>query len=592
MNDASNKYANFSHDELVAEINRLKKHKKYGLVWEHKTEKVIEDFETQQPYLEEVTDKRIEDAPGEPTNLIIEGDNFEALSILNYTHAGKVDVIYIDPPYNTGNKDFIYNDNYVDSEDEFRHSKWLSFMEPRLRLARDLLKDDGVLLISINDIEHASLIMLCDELFGKDSFVCDFIWAKNSGNNNSIAVSQKTEYIVTYVKIMDAINSNYFSQAKRSFNQIKKIIEECKEKKLSTSRTQDLLRELYKNDSSISGGTKQYKYVDDNYEVFRVSDLGNPSSTAWNNPEYTYNLINPKTGSICTRPKRGWLYKKKDMDEKILNNLIYFDSKVPGLKRYLNAVETENLSSLIINNDLGNRDLEKVFNKNEVFPHPKPVSLIKDFMRSYPKNDSVVLDFFAGSGTTGQAVLELNKEDGGHRQFILCTNNGDKGLDSTKIAEEITYPRIKTIITGVRQDGSKYSDGIPANLRYYKINHREKKPSIDANRQDIVTYMENIIQVKENAYKQLEVNEDFSIYESNEKYVGLVFEPFSLEEVIANLKERNGEKRPVKLYVFSYSRDAFEDDYGADFEIEFVAMPEGLLKTYAHIVEEQKKEDL
>ena len=294
MNDTSDKYANFSHDELVAEINRLKKHKKYGLVWEHKSEKVIEDFETQQPYLEEVTDKRIEDAPGEPTNLIIEGDNFEALSILNYTHAGKVDVIYIDPPYNTGNKDFIYNDYYVDSEDEFRHSKWLSFMEPRLRLARILLKDDGVLLISINDIEHASLIMLCDEIFGKESFVCDFIWAKNSGNNNSIAVSQKTEYIVTYVKIKDAINNSYFSQTKGSFNQIKKIIEECKEKKLSTSRTQELLRELYKNDPNISGGTKQYKYVDDNYEVFRVSDLGNPSSTAWNNPEYTYNLINPK----------------------------------------------------------------------------------------------------------------------------------------------------------------------------------------------------------------------------------------------------------------------------------------------------------
>ena len=228
----------------------------------------------------------------------------------------------------------------------------------------------------------------------------------------------------------------------------------------------------------------------------------------------------------------------------------------------------------------------------ELFSYPKPTNLIKYIVSKYPRKNAIVLDFFAGSGTTGHAVLELNEEDGGHRQFILCTNNGDKGPDSTKIAEEITYPRIKTVITGARQDGSKYSDGISANLRYYKINHREKKPSIDANRQDIVTYMENIIQVKENAYKQLEVNEDFAIYESNEKYVGLVFEPFSLEEVIANLKERNGEKRPVKLYVFSYSRDAFEDDYGTDFEIEFVAMPEGLLKTYAHIVEEQKKEDL
>ena len=239
----------------------------------------------------------------------------------------------------------------------------------------------------------------------------------------------------------------------------------------------------------------------------------------------------------------------------------------------------------------GNQMLSDLLGE-KMFDYPKSTDMMKWVISRHVNTNAVILDFFAGSGTTGQAVLELNKEDGGHRQFILCTNNGDKGPDSTKIAEEITYPRIKTVITGERQDGSKYSDGIPANLRYYKINHREKKPSIDASRQDMAAYMVDIIQVKENAYKQLEVNEDFAIYESNEKYVGLVFEPFSLEEVVANLVQRNTEKRSAKLYVFSYSRDAFEDDYGADFEIEFVAMPEGLLKTYAHIVEEQKKEDL
>ena len=203
VNDTSDKYANFSHDELVAEINRLKKHKKYGLVWEHKTEKVIEDFETQQPYLEEVTDKRIEDAPGEPTNLIIEGDNFEALSILNYTHAGKVDVIYIDPPYNTGNKDFIYNDDYVDSEDEFRHSKWLSFMEPRLKLAKNLLKDDGFLLISIDENEQAALKAVCDDIFGNKAFIASLIWQNKYtiSNDKGNGLSTQTEYILCYSKV-------------------------------------------------------------------------------------------------------------------------------------------------------------------------------------------------------------------------------------------------------------------------------------------------------------------------------------------------------------------------------------------------------
>ena len=546
MNDTSDKYANFSHDELVAEINRLKKHKKYGLVWEHKTEKVIGDFETQQPYLEEVTNKRIEDAPGEPTNLIIEGDNFEALSILNYTHAGKVDVIYIDPPYNTGNKDFIYNDNYVDSEDEFRHSKWLSFMEPRLKLAKNLLKEDGVIFISIDDNEMPNLRCLCDKTFGEENFISNSIWASNkSVLKQSNYIRKDHEYVLVYGKC------KYLTKSFRRFQ---------------------------------------------NAMVFK--NIDNDPKGAW----FSSNAAKPGNSNMFkvrlpngNEVERNWKFTEEEYRSGKVD-LYFKGNNVPRLKIYESDYDLNTkIASSILETDAttstGANDIGRVFN-DKPFDFPKPVNLIKYLISMIDDNEVVVLDFFAGSGTTGQAVLELNKEDGGHRQFILCTNNGDKGPDSTKIAEEITYPRIKTVITGERQDGSKYSDGIPANLRYYKINHREKKPSIDANRQDIVTYMENIIQVKENAYKQLEVNEDFAIYESSEKYVGLVFEPFSLEEVIANLKELNSEKRPVKLYVFSYSRDAFEDDYDTDFEIEFVAMPEGLLKTYAHIVEEQKKEDL
>lgn len=562
MNDTSDKYANFSHDELVAEINRLKKHKKYGLVWEHKTEKVIEDFETQQPYLEEVTDKRIEDAPGEPTNLIIEGDNFEALSILNYTHAGKVDVIYIDPPYNTGNKDFIYNDDYVDSEDEFRHSKWLSFMEPRLKLAKNLLKDDGVIFISIDDNEYAALKNICCSIFNEEN-VETLIWNK-IGTGSS---SEKMKQVKRARRDHEYIICCYLNSANVSFNKVK-VLRNYKQK-------------LVNKDNDSRG---EYKLG----SIARSEALSNSKSKNY------YTVISP-TGIKWTRQflVSNDEFKRLDKDGRIFWGKN--GDKTPAVKVFASEKAELYLSSIML--DYGSATLENkrlcdIFARSKTpFDNPKPVVLIKTII-GLLKKEAVVLDFFAGSGTTGQAVLELNKEDGGHRQFILCTNNGDKGPDSTKIAEEITYPRIKTVITGARQDGSKYSDGIPANLRYYKINHREKKPSIDANRQDIVAYMENIIQVKENAYKQLEINEDFAIYESNEKYVGLVFEPFLLEEVITDLKERNAEKRPAKLYVFSYSRDAFEDDYGADFEIEFVAMPEGLLKTYAHIVEEQKKEDL
>ena len=574
MNDTSDKYANFSHDELIAEINRLKKHKKYGLVWEHKTEKVIEDFETQQPYLEEVTDKRIEDTPGEPTNLIIEGDNFEALSILNYTHAGKVDVIYIDPPYNTGNKDFIYNDDYVDSEDEFRHSKWLSFMEPRLKLAKKLLNNDGIICISIDENELFALKVLCDNIFDLKNYIgCAPRKSRGSATTKGNAELQTiNDYLLIYAK-----NKSTLTLQKR-------IV-----------------------------GQKSYPYNDErgDFYIVPLQDNG-PHGTREARPNLWYPIYVLNDGDITYdepmeykekvlpknhQNKEGrWMWSKKkfDSDKKDL----YIKDGTPYIKHYFKEGEDQNkyqYEKLWLDdyqNAKGTKVLGDVLGSKGVFNNPKPVELVQYCIKLSTNKSATILDFFAGSGTTGQAVLELNKEDGGHRQFILCTNNGDKGPDSVKIAEDITYPRVKTVITGTRQDGSKYSDGIPANLRYYKISHREKKPSIDANRQDIVAYMENIIQVKENAYKQLEVNEDFAIYESNEKYVGLVFEPFLLEEVVTDLKERNKEKRPAKLYVFSYSRDAFEDDYNANFEIEFIAMPEGLLKTYAHIVEEQKKEDL
>ena len=578
MNDSdsakADKYADYSREQLLAEISRLKKHKKYGLVWEHKTEQVIKDFETQQPYLEEVTDKRIEDAPDGPTNLIIEGDNFEALSILNYTHAGKVDVIYIDPPYNTGNKDFIYNDNYVDSEDEFRHSKWLSFMEPRLKLAKKLLNNDGIICISIDENELFALKVLCDNIFDLKNYIgCAPRKSRGSATTKGNAELQTiNDYLLIYAKNKSTLTLQ------------KKIV-----------------------------GQKSYPYNDErgDFYIVPLQDNG-PHGTREARPNLWYPIYVLNDGDITYdepmkykekilpknhQNKEGrWMWSKKkfDSDKKDL----YIKDGTPYIKHYFKEGEDQNkyqYEKLWLDdyqNAKGTKVLGDVLGSKGVFNNPKPVELVQYCIKLSTNKSATILDFFAGSGTTGQAVLELNEEDGGHRQFILCTNNGDKGPDSTKIAEEITYPRIKTVITGERQDGSKYSDGIPANLRYYKINHREKKPSIDANRQDIVTYMENIIQVKENAYKQLEVNEDFAIYESSEKYVGLVFEPFSLEEVITDLKEQNREKRPVKLYVFSYSRDAFEDDYGADFEIEFVAMPEGLLKTYAHIVEEQKKEDL
>lgn len=569
---SADKYADYSREQLLAEINRLKKNKKYGLVWEHKKEQVIEDFETQQPYLQEVTEKRIENAPGEPTNLIIEGDNFEALSILNYTHAGKVDVIYIDPPYNTGKGDFVFNDDYVDPEDPFCHSKWLSFMESRLRLAKRLLKDDGVIFVSIDDYEQSQLKVLCDELFGSFNFICEFIWRRSgAGGLRGIFPVTTHEYVLAYAKDKNLISAQWLSPyTEESFSQFKNKDEN------GIFKTQALYLTSLKQTKNQS----YYIELPDGSLACPPSGIG-----AWRFVEEKYKQEFAK-GNI--------LFKETKTSPLVLENGDRAKYNI-YTKQYVSS-EGSNPSTIfpeeIVKQTRAAQAEQKDLFKKSVFDYAKPSTLVKYLLELVNKRkDILVLDFFAGSGTTGQAALELNKEDGGHRQFILCTNNGDKGPDSVKIAEDITYPRMKTVITGKRQDGSKYSDGILANLRYYKIGRIEKKASIDANRLEIVRYLEDIIQVKENAFEQIEVNEDLALYENSERFVGMVFEPFALEEIIESIKEKNGEDRPVKLYVFSYSRDAFEDNYETDFEIEFVAMPEGLLKTYANIIVETKKED-
>ncbi len=198
-----------SNEERSSLIGLLREHKKYGLVWEDKPEDVEERLRESLPVLREVKDKAIlSDEPDAPNHILIEGDNLEALTALSYTHEGKIDVIYIDPPYNTGNKDFVYNDSFVDTEDSYRHSKWLSFMNKRLKIAKKLLSDKGVIFISIDDNEQAQLKLLCDEIFGTNNIVAQIMWHKNYASaNDSKSFSTVLDYIISYRKTEDFIRN-------------------------------------------------------------------------------------------------------------------------------------------------------------------------------------------------------------------------------------------------------------------------------------------------------------------------------------------------------------------------------------------------
>ena len=544
-------YADFSHDELIAEIKRLNKYKKYGLVWERKSEKVIDNFLHHYPYLDETIERRVKNSDSKKENIIIEGDNFDSLSILNYTHAGKVDVIYIDPPYNTGNKDFVYNDSYVDIEDSFRHSKWLSFMEPRLKLAKNLLADDGVIFISIDDIEYAALKMLCDDIFGENAFVANCIWQSKYtiSNDKSNNMSIQTEYILCYAK-SNASGVKFKSAPLR----------------------EEYIKANYKNPDNDPNGdwmsVQMFKYKNPiSYEVC------SPTGKKWNLP---------------------WNFTPDSFRKLVDEGKVYWGNdgnSCPRKKIYLKDSQGTSNKNLFLGTDVGfiagsSAEMKNIFNEANIFPYTKPSSLIKHIISLIKNPNAIVLDFFAGSGTTGQAVMELNAEDGSNRQFILCTNNGDKSDSSVKIAEDITYIRNKTVITGVRKDGSKYSEGLPENLRYYKVEYLDKAPTIDQNCERAAPYISGILQLKENNFNLVAEGEDYDIFFNGYNYLVLVLNTFSQEKAIDKLKEMNKNLLPAKVYTFSYSRDSLEEDYELNFDIEFHSMPVDYLRSHKKIEDE------
>ena len=436
--------AEHTDDESLIAINEIETEiteKKYGLVWEEHEERVDVEMQTKVPVFTEVADREIVSDEELPYNFLLEGDNLHSLKLLEKTHKGKIDVIYIDPPYNRGKTDFIYDDDYVVPDDSFKHSKWLSFMETRLNIAKNLLTDDGLIFISIDDNEIATLKLLCDSVFGEDNFINLFVWQRNSsGKTEKDKFTVNTEYVLLYAKTLSYV-----------LNSVYKPLAESSQK-------------MYNKDDNDGRG----KYA--TVSLQKPRDPG---------PETTYDYVD-NTGKVWACPPKGWrmVYEKIKALEN--DGRLYFEGKSLRVKDYWNERENagkriDTLWNDLSENNVGSKELERTIGKQTIFNNPKPTDLIKRCLGISKKN-AIALDFFAGSGTTAQAVMELNAEDNGDRKFILCTNN------ENGICEDITYQRIKSVITGKRKDGSNYSDGIPANLKYYKTDFIDKtSPDPDYN---------------------------------------------------------------------------------------------------------------
>ncbi|MBR5662782.1 MAG: site-specific DNA-methyltransferase [Bacilli bacterium] len=547
-------YENMTKEELIDYINNLSEelNGKYGLVWdkEREAEKIVVECDKYIPILIESKEKNIDN--GEVNNLLINGDNFHSLSVLNYTHNESIDMIYIDPPYNTGNKDFTYNDKYVDAEDGYRHSKWLNFMEKRLKLARNLLKKSGVIYISIDDHEFATLKLLCDKIFGERNFITNFIWNKKNGRqNDSKFVSTNTEYVICYAKNIE----------EASFNLLPRT---------------DELNSSYKNpDNDPRGPWTTTKLDAKSGSPNSLKSFVFPNGVEWK----------PTTGRFSA-------YSRETLQRLYDENRIWFGEKgtnVPRVKKFLSEVKQGLVpNTLLLNTEVGTSQKAKEDYKkclpNVEFDNPKPIDLIKTFLLLSTNENSIVLDFFAGSGTTGQAVVELNNEDLGKRKFILCTNN------ENNICDNITYQRMKTVITGKRSDNSLYSDGLSTNLKYYKTEFVDYKGTRDQLYYDLTEKCIPMLCIKSDTYELVEKNKEFAIYSNADKteYSCVYYDIFgeSYDMFIDKVKEIKEHKN---LYIFSLSEYVNEDNFKGISNYNIEPIPYKILDLYKNVVKMSKE---
>lgn len=574
-------------------LQLIREKKKYGLVWEDKPEAVEERLRDELPVLIEDESKRITSYEGgaklsdnqvvnNPNHIIIEGDNLEALTALSYTHAGKIDVIYIDPPYNTGNKDFVYNDSYVDSEDTYRHSKWLSFMAKRLRIAKKLLSDRGVIFISIDDNEQANLKLLCDDksFFGQQNFIGQLI-LKTATDNNPSQINIEHEYMLCYAK-----NKSSQDNWKRTSLAAKKIINKYNELKRSGLSVEDIqveLRKWIKVNKKDLPQVAHYNNVDDKGVYSSSSNSSNPHPGG-----YTYDIIHPITHLPCPKPANGWRWPFSTFEQYDLNGEIEWgkdESTQPHVKKRIET-STEYLRTLIYEDNRGTtKALSDIFEGEKVFDNPKPMTVLSRIFDFSSSKDSTVLDFFAGSGTTMHAVMQLNAEDGGKRTCILCTNN------ENGICENVTYERNKRVIEGYTKPNGEHVEGLHHNnLRYYRTAYVGRSRTM-RNMRRLMDLSTDMLCIKEDLYAEkrefagLRTHKGvFRFFDDSNRQMLVIYR----EEAVAVLVSRIAETHypaPIKVYVFSPSEDPWEGDFeDVAQKVKLCALPQAIYNTYKRIL--------
>ena len=530
---------NLSNDDKSCLLELLNEKKTYGLVWEDSTEDAYEELKTKIPVLREVEDKQIlkeKDDEHFPSHILIEGENLLALVALAYSHAGMIDVIYIDPPYNTGNKDFVYNDTFIGDDDAYRHSKWLSFMEKRLRAAKTLLSDKGVIFISIDDNEQANLKLLCDEIFGTHNFAANIIWEKaDSPRMDAKDFSSRHDFILCYYKDKETlpIKKLKMGEAPEHYNKIE-----------SDGRRYYLKPLRYMGNADAREDRPNLYFpltAPDGSLVYPIRADGSDGRWRWSKEKVASEINRIE----WVKTKKGWsAYSKIYANE---------DSEIP--------VETIWFNKDVESNRQAIATIKNIFGNDKVFTNPKPVKLIQRILEISTDNNSVILDFFAGSGTTMQATMQINAEDGGNRQCILVTNN------ENNICEEVTYERNKRVIEGyTTPKGEKVAGLIKNNLRYYKVEMVEREQNHQKNK-ELVYGLKDLLCIKDNLYNESSQFGTLSLrgkekmircFTDNEQQMLMVYDSRVIPYLI---KEIEVMEQKVKIYLFADGAYPYTQDF-------------------------------
>ena len=599
--------------ELINEIESLRKKleiannriktEKYGIVWLDVPEAFEKESENQLPILTEFKEKSIKTKDGKPTHILIEGDNYHSLTCLNYTHKNKIDIIYIDPPYNTGKDGFTYKDKriitkfpdgtLVPKDSPLRHSYWLSFMHKRLDLAKDLLKDTGKIIISIDDNELANLILLCSKVFGVNNQVAILPTIMNlKGNQDEFGFAGTHEYTVIFAKDINKCKFNQFDIDETE-------LEKWDEDEIGYYKKGAPMRATGEEDKREDRAEMFYPILIKNEDAHTITKeehlaLYNKTTKIFND-DFLIKLISKyeKKGFEVVLPYSGndygrWRWGFSEKNRKRLATDVIISRTKNGISLYkkqrpdLNELPTKKPKSLFYKPEYssgnGTSQLKNILGY-KAFKNPKPVDLIIDLIQLSSNKKSIVLDFFAGSATTLNACLELNNQ-GFNIQNIICTNN------EAKICEEVTYPRSKKVIEGYIDLKKNTIQGLGNSLKYYKtdfVGNNNILSATDEDRSSLAQKAGYLLSLAENTLDEKELSKCYQFFENDKKVTAIYFKE-ELTEMEIFMEKIENIKKPITIYLFSWgNRSEFESLFDHLDNVTIKTIPQPILEIYKKI---------